>query len=152
MIKKSSYRLRGSFVAGIAALLVSGVVVSACSDTGGPRWNAFVLQEVDGKSVPFTDTITRAVDEVGIYLVHSASIRLLPAGVFESAFKIMENAGTPQEKRISLPTGGTYIRENGRIDFFVPGSEAAVMSGAISGDTLTLDDLGFGQDITFILR
>lgn len=152
MIKKSSLRLRGGFVAGIAALLVSGVAISACSDTGGPRWNAYVLQEVSGKSVPFTDTITRAVDDVGVYFVHSASIRLLPAGVFESAFKVMENAGTPQEKRISLPTGGNYVRANGRIDFFVPGNENAVMSGSVSGDTLTLDDLGFGQDITFILR
>lgn len=153
MFKFMSNKLRVRAVAGAVAAMTTVAALAACGDSTEPRWNAYVLTAVNNKQIPFTDTLISNGTDTMAYLVHSASIRLRPAGVFESAFKVRQNLNTPNPGYVRLPTGGTYTRSNGQIAFYTSRSDtAAVMTGTISGDTMTLNSLVFGLNAVFVFR
>ena len=120
--------------------------VLACSDDdstgpGGGLAGIWRLQTVDGLSLPFALTQS----EVDKLEVTAETMTLVPSGSFTmvTTFRVDGTNVFPE----SIPDEGTYAVSGSRV-IFTYDSDESRDTATVSGNTMTLDDIG----LTFVYR
>ena len=118
---------------------------AACKDSTGPNTGAvgtWRLQTVDGQALPYT------LEQSGEFKLElTAEVMTLDAsgGVnMVTTFRVTDGSGVRPE---SIPAEGTYVVNGATITFTFP-SDGSTPSATVSGNTMTLEDIG----LTFVYR